>query len=264
VKVSGLLDGSLDRWRLRGCTTLGKRPVLRGAPKVMIAGRLDVGDDLLLSSVPVQSHLWVVGAMRVGDRVRIGAGAAISAMASIEIGDDVAIGDYCILMDSDFHRAGDFHAAVEPKPVRIESGAQLGHRVVVLPGATVGHGAVVLPGSVVSGAVLPKTVVGGNPARPDFGAVAGALDGTSAAAAAEVPRLVMKVLGLAEIPTEHAGPADIAQWDSLGALRLLIALEETFGITLAEDAFRSVRTVRDLVGQVEAAALRRSSNASTP
>jgi acyl carrier protein len=114
--------------------------------------------------------------------------------------------------------------------------------------------------------VLPRTVVGGNPARPDFGAVAvrGALDGTSDAAAAEVPRLVMKVLGLAEVPTEHVGPADIPQWDSLGALRLLVALEETFGITLAEDAFRSVRTVRDLVGQVEAAALRRASNASTP
>ncbi len=250
------LEGALGRRKLRGCTRIGDRPRVRGTPVVINTGELVVGHDFSLSSRPVRSHLYVVGRMRVGDRVHIGAGAAISSLGSIDIEDDVSIGDFVIVMDSDFHVADDFHTAAVPRPVFIGKGARLGHRVVVLPGSRVGRGAVVKGGSVVSGEVADGAVVEGNPARSRFAPV----EGEDARADAAVPRLVMQVLGLRDLPGPEAGPEQIAQWDSLGALRLVVALEETFAITLAEDQVRSARSIRELTEHVEAARLRRASN----
>ena len=193
--------------------------------------------------------------MRIGNRVRIGAGAAISSLGRIDIGDDVSMGDFVIIMDSDFHVADDVSANAIPRPVRIGNGVRLGHRVVVMPGSTIGAGAVVRAGSVVSGQVAADAVVEGNPARARF---AGAESGDDGTASADVPRLVMQVLGLASMPDAHAGPEQISQWDSLGALRLIVAIEETFGIALAEDEMKGARSIRDLSRHVEAARLRKA------
>jgi acetyltransferase-like isoleucine patch superfamily enzyme/acyl carrier protein len=214
------------------------------------SGELVIGDDFQMVSTPVRSHLWVTGKMRIGNRVRIGAGAAISALGNVEIADDVSMGDFVIVMDSDFHVADDFHANAVPRPVRIGAGARLGHRVVVLPGSSVGAKAVVVAGSVVSGDVADGAVVEGNPARPRF---RGQDAGGEPSAVADVPRLVMQVLALQSLPEASAGPEQIAQWDSLGALRLIVAIEETFGITLAEDQMKASRSIRDLAAHVEAA-----------
>jgi acetyltransferase-like isoleucine patch superfamily enzyme len=254
VTLQERLEGVLGRRKLRGCTRLGERPVVRGTPLVLNTGELVVGDDFSLSSRPVRSHFYVAGRMRIGDRVRIGAGAAISALGSVDVEDDVSIGDYVIVMDSDFHVADDFHAAAVPRPVHIGRGARIGHRVVVLPGSRVGAGAVVKAGSVVSGEVADGAVVEGNPARSRSAPV----EGADAPADAAVPRLVMQVLGLRSVPGPDAGPEQIAQWDSLGALRLIVALEETFAITLAEDQVKSARSIRELTQHVAAARLRAS------
>jgi acyl carrier protein len=133
--------------------------------------------------------------------------------------------------------------------------------VVVLPGSTIGARAVVVAGSVVSGDVAEGAVVEGNPARARF---RGAGAGDDAPAVSDVPRLVMQVLALPSLPDASAGPEQIAQWDSLGALRLIVAIEETFGIALAEDQMKAARSIRELAGHVEAARLRKaSSSAST-
>jgi acetyltransferase-like isoleucine patch superfamily enzyme/acyl carrier protein len=213
-----------------------------------------VGDDFSMSSSPVRSHLYVTGRMHIGDRVRIGAGAAISSLGRVDIDDDVSMGEFVIIMDSDFHVADDFHAAAVPRPVHVGRGARLGHRVVVMPGSRVGAGAVVKACSVVSGDVVENAVVEGNPARPRSVAQT---DGEDGPLEAGVPRLVMQVLGLRSLPDLDAGPEQITQWDSLGTLRLIVALEETFGIALAEDQVKAVRSIRELTAQVEAARLRK-------
>jgi acetyltransferase-like isoleucine patch superfamily enzyme len=228
--------------------------VLRGAPFVSNTGELRIGDDFHLVSRPVRSHLFVTGRMVIGHRVRVGAGAAISCLGSVILEDDVAIGDFAIVLDSDFHAAEDMSARSAPRPIRIGKKARIGHRVVVLPGSSIGPGAVVRAGSIVSGEVAAGTTVEGNPARVRLERDDSAEP--TGDAARDVPRLVMRVFGLPGIPDIYAGPAQISQWDSLGALRLIVALEETFGISLAEDQFKSVRSIHDLVGHVEGAGRR--------
>jgi acetyltransferase-like isoleucine patch superfamily enzyme len=260
LNVLARLEGALARRRLRACSRVGRGPALQGAPFIRNTGELVIGDDFCMISTPVRSHLWVTGAMRIGDRVRIGAGAAISALGRVDIGDDVSMGDFVIVMDSDFHVADDAGADALPRPVRIGDGARLGHRVVVLPGSTIGARAVVVAGSVVSGDVADGAVVEGNPARARFRA---ADPNGDAPTVSDVPRLVMQVLALPSLPDVNAGPEQIAQWDSLGALRLIIAIEETFGIALAEDQMRAARSIRDLARHVEEARLRKMSSQSS-
>jgi acyl carrier protein len=50
-------------------------------------------------------------------------------------------------------------------------------------------------------------------------------------------------------PDPAHGPAEIPGWDSLGALRLLLALEEEFGVVLPDTlgSARSVLELRDVV-----------------
>ena len=109
-------------------------------------------------------------------------------------------------------------------------------------------------GSVVSGDIAENALVEGNPARPRS---LGQEGGDGASVAIDVPRFVMQVLGLRSLPDADAGPDQITQWDSLGALRLFVALEETFGIALAEDQMRGARSIRELATHVEAARLRK-------
>jgi acetyltransferase-like isoleucine patch superfamily enzyme len=243
-------DGAITARRLRECTRVGARPTLYGSPSVYNVGELVVGDDFRLVSCPIRSHMFVTqgGRMRIGHRVNIGAGAALSCLGRLDIDDDVTMGDYVIVMDSDFHVAQDKTVDATPRAVHIGRGARLGHRVVVLPGSTVGSGAIVRSGSVVSGDVPDHAVVEGNPARPSLERAS-----PSEAVSEDVPRLVMHVLGLAAVPDLSAGPGQIAEWDSLGALRLIVALEERLGVSLTDDDLRSVQSVGELVGRVEAA-----------
>lgn len=240
---------ALARWHLRACTSVGARTVLRGPPIVLNSGVVVIGDDFSLSSAPVRSHLVASGTMRIGDRVHIGGGAAISCVGEIEIGDDVSIGDFAMIFDSDFHVADDIGAIAAPKPIRIAQGVRVGHRVVILPGSTIGAGAVVKAGSVISGVIPDNAIVEGNPARPSR-----PNDGSSREASLlDIPSLVMQVLGLTSLPDVQDGPKQIAKWDSFGSLRLIVAIEERFGVALSEDQFKSARSIGELAAHVKAA-----------
>ncbi len=227
---------------------------MEGRPLIVNRGTFVVGSDFELRSVPVQSHLVSSygGRLRIGDRVRIAHGVGISCSGRIDIDDDVSIGAFCMLLDSDFHVAGASEIAPEPKPIHIGQGAKLGHRVIVLPGSKVGAGAVVLAGSVVSGEVPAHTVVSGNPARPPLASNDTGIDDPHDV----VPRLVRDVLGLERLPSADEGPDQISSWDSLGALRLIFALEERFSISLTEDEIKTARSIRDIVDRVGTARAR--------
>jgi maltose O-acetyltransferase len=255
MSPTGSIGDKLARFKLRQAARVGARPRVDGSPRVVGDGRIVIGDDFELRSRPVQSHLIVGqgGELVVGDGVRIESGAAISCQARVEIGDRVQLGAFCMIMDSDFHVAGDLNTAPELRPIWIGAGARLGHRVVVLPGARIGSGTVVLAGSVVSGEVPAGAVVAGNPARPELLGVAAG----GGPPEQEVPLLVQRVLGLSTAPAPGDGPDRISAWDSLGALRLVLALEEQFAITLTEDEIRTARTVGDIADRVAAAQRRR-------
>lgn len=243
--------------RLRGVTRIGHRARLEGTPFVDNEGTIVIGDDLWLSSRPVQSHLVTRGRGRIsiGDGVRIGSGAAIASEVGITIGDRVTLSAGCMLLDTDFHGADDYARTSEPAPIVIEAEASLGRGVVVLKGAQIGRGARISPGSVVSGIVAAGASVSGVPARVARVAQAGGGGRADAPRDASdamdrVRTVISETFSVARPIEPSDGPATIPAWDSLGTLRLLLALEDEFRVGLADDALRNAQTVAEVAEAV--------------
>jgi serine acetyltransferase len=248
---NGALRSTLDRAKsalwLRKVTRCGEGVVVDGQPLIVNAGEMTIGDGARLSSRPVQSH-FVLGdnaVLEIGKRVSVSYGAAVSAQSEVRIGDDTTIGPFVVIMDSDFHVVGDRAAHSVPTPIRIGRNVTIEARVTVLRGSTIGDGARIKSGSVVSGHIPASAVVGGVPAR--------SLVQESPSQKADLPTLVMRVLNLAVLPDLKDGPDQIPQWDSLGSLKLLLALEQTFGVTIGERQLKSAQSVAGLAEIVRVA-----------
>ncbi len=243
------------RW-LAACDRVGPGAVLAGKPTVGNRGRLEIGEHFRLSSQPVQSHM-VTGpgaVLLVGDDVAIAHGAAIAAFERVEIGSGARIAPYVIIMDTDFHVAGDRAERHETSPVTVGRGARIGSRVTILRGARIGDGAFVEAGSVVSGEVAPGARVAGVPAIAKGASTV--LSAGAGGTGADVPLVVMRTLGLASLPALDQGPPDLPQWDSLGALKLLLALEDAFSVSLAEEEMARAASVADLASMISRAVAR--------
>jgi maltose O-acetyltransferase len=158
----------LARARLARCDTVGDAPGLIGRPYISNLGRIEIGDELEMSSSPVRSHLATAhgGVLRIGDRVKIAHGVSISAHAEVSIGDGTFIGPMAIIMDVDFHDVRDREARGAPRPIYIGRNVVLGAGAIVLRGARIGDGARIAPCSVVCRLVPPGANARGNPARP--------------------------------------------------------------------------------------------------
>ncbi|HVP68491.1 MAG TPA: acyltransferase [Anaeromyxobacteraceae bacterium] len=231
---------------------LGAGARATGTPWISNQGRLAVGARFRLSCLPVQSHLVVArgAALEIGDDVVVGHGAAIAAHRSIRIGSGCRIGPFANIADTDFHVAGQRDAEPETTPIAIGRGVRIGARVTILRGAAIGDGATVEAGSVVSGIVAAGARVGGVPARPRGERAVGA-DGEDLPT--RVSAAVARALGLAVAPGLDAGREAVPGWDSLGALLVLLALEEEFGVTLDEGKAPQANGVGDLLALVDAA-----------
>jgi maltose O-acetyltransferase len=235
---------------LRGATTVGARAHTMGSPFVKCRGRLDIGDDFVFSSHRSSSHIVVArgGHVVIGNAVTIESGAAIACEASIHVGDRVRIGRDVMILDTDFHEASSMGSRGSAAPIRIGNDVHIGARVVVLKGASIGDGARVADESVVSGVVPANAFVSGNPARVRRASSDGEIDSRVAA-------VVRETLG--------ARDAIGATWDSLGALRLLLALEEEFAVALAHDALHGVASTDALTAVIERSLADRSPTRAT-
>lgn len=233
------------RVRFRDVTRLGARARTAGAPFIENHGRIEIGDDFFFSSQPVVSHMVCERGARIaiGHRVAIGSGAAIASHVEIQIGDDVRIGRNVMILDTDFHEIGDFQKSSEPLPVVIESGARLDDGVVVLKGARIGAGARVGRGSVVSGIIEPGVFASGVPAR-----AARKSGAPSDAELADRIRAIVAETFDTSRPVDLAdGPREIPRWDSLGTLRLLLAVEDELGVRLGDGGLYGAKSVADVV-----------------
>jgi acetyltransferase-like isoleucine patch superfamily enzyme len=245
-RIATLLEQRQTRQWLRGCERVGADPVLEGRPTIVDNGRILIGDRLRLESVPAPSHIatGAEGTVEIGDDVWIGHGAGIAATARVSIGSGSRIGPFAFILDTDFHVIGDRTGKVDATPIVIGRGVRLGSHVTVLRGSTIEDGAVVASGSVVSGHVAAGTQVAGVPARP-------IAQRSEADVSQRVPEVVMALFGLSEMPSPDVRRLEIPQWDSLGALRLLLTLEEVFDVALKEDEVVRVETVADLTTLVD-------------
>jgi acetyltransferase-like isoleucine patch superfamily enzyme/acyl carrier protein len=249
-----MLGWLFARAALVGADQVGRSPRVRGRPYVENFGRMQLGDELWLDSSIVQSHLVTgpKGVLEIGARVRIGYGAAIAAHARIDIGDGCQLGPFALLMDTDFHQAGRRDVAPEGRAIFLGRDVHLGSRVTILPGTSIGDGARIEDGSVVSGVISPGAVASGVPARVRGQSESTLMDG-SVDLGERLRQVVARVLALGTEPELNDGPATLKAWDSLGTLKLLLATEEGFGISVHEEEMTRVQTVADLVRLVEAA-----------
>jgi acetyltransferase-like isoleucine patch superfamily enzyme/acyl carrier protein len=233
-------------WLARECTSLGADAWLRGWPAVSNQGMLIIGSRFRCSSTPVTSHLVTAenGVLKVGDDVSVSFGAAIYCEDRIRIGDGTRFGPYVVLSDTDFHVVGDRLSRPKPRPIEIGRGVKIGARVTILPGVTVGDGATVLAGSTVAGIIAAGSIVSGVPAMVQHRLGHGTEN---------LRALVERIFDLPEAPALSSGPEEIAQWDSFGALRLLLAIEHELEVRLDEAEMTRVKSIADLVAAVERA-----------
>lgn len=101
---------------------------------------------------------WPVDQLHIGDYVCIGAEAVIPMG-----GNHTHRTDWFSLYPF-MEVIGD--AYVGKGDARIEDGAWIGMRAMIMPGVTIGEGAVVASGAIVTRDVEPYTIVAGNPAKP--------------------------------------------------------------------------------------------------
>jgi acetyltransferase-like isoleucine patch superfamily enzyme len=253
--VRAWLSERRARASLRACDAVGPHATVIGRPLVHNGGSVRIGRSFRFASVPAPSHLVCGrGVIEIGDDVSIGHGAGIVAWNAIRIGSGARIGPYAVIIDTDFHVVGQRDREAPTEPIAIGRDVRLGAHVTVLRGSTIGDGAIVEAGSVVAGAVAAGAHVAGVPARPVGGA---ALPLPGHAGAGDVPEVVRRALGLAGGLAPEDGPSTVPQWDSLGGLRVLLALEEAFGVGLSEDVVLRVATVADLMDVVARAVGRR-------
>lgn len=240
------------RGALLGAQQVGARPHVLGTPWVENAGRLEVGDDFTIASEPVPSHL-VVGPgalLKVGNRVSIGYGAAIAVTAQLTLGDDVVLGPKVMIMDTDFHDTADHDRASSSSAIVLGNRVNVGMGAVILKGAHLGDGVVVAPGSVVSGQVPAGAHVSGVPARPRRASSQTRRQLDPAELQERVLALISETFQASHQLTLSDGPHSLPAWDSLGQLRLLVALEDELGVTIEGKKLGTAGTVADVLALV--------------
>jgi acetyltransferase-like isoleucine patch superfamily enzyme/acyl carrier protein len=252
LTVAGNDVSAFERWvikrRLRAVSRVGVGARLKGRADLGGGGEIVIGDGFFLLSRPVRSHIVAFpgAVITIGDGVQISYGAAIAAQRAIDIGSNTMFGPFVVIMDNDFHRVGDRDAAGEVAPVRIGSDVKVGARVTILRGSIIGDNVRIMSGSMVSGVVPSGVTIAGVPARVVAASSAAVMNSIG------IAELVQSVLGLSECPDRDQGPAEFAAWDSLGTLRLLLAIEETYGVNLDEGDMRAGNTIGALSAIVEA------------
>jgi acetyltransferase-like isoleucine patch superfamily enzyme/acyl carrier protein len=216
--VVGFVDRVRSRTALRSATRVGDGVRVFGWPRVVNEGELTIGARVALLSSPSPIEFVVARGARlvVEERALIESGASLRTGSSLHIGRGVRVGAGCIIGDE---AAGD-RATLIGDGAWLENGAVVASGTVVPPGAVVGASAPV--GSVASSPVRRE------PPPP--------VDDGADRIPADIDRRLRAVLSRVVAATSSVEPAteltQVKGWDSLAALRALVAIEKEFSIIL--------------------------------
>jgi maltose O-acetyltransferase len=146
---------------LRHCDEVGARVRTVGRPSVENLGRIRVGPDAIINSIPFAVRLATSprGSIEIGRHFIVNYVASIASDASVVLGDRVTVGPYARVCDYEGDPAG------APAGVVIGDDVWLTIRVTVCKGVRIGAGTIVTAGSVVTQDLPPHVIAGGVPAR---------------------------------------------------------------------------------------------------
>jgi maltose O-acetyltransferase len=102
--------------------------------------------------------------LRIGEACGFNFGCHFELSGEIFIDDDVSVGHQVTFLTQCYDATNPNQRGVpkESKPIRIEKGAWLGARCIVLPGVTIGAGSVIAAQTIVRENVAPNLLVTGN------------------------------------------------------------------------------------------------------
>jgi acetyltransferase-like isoleucine patch superfamily enzyme/acyl carrier protein len=233
--VVGLVDRLRSRAALRAATRIGEGVRLFGWPRIVNEGELTIGSYVSLLSTPSPVEFVVApgATMVVAERALIESGASLRARGTLRIGRGARIGAGCIVGDD----------GKDDGETTIGDGAWIEDGVVV-PGGT----------NVPAGTVLARRVATSAAASVPRGPTVPVAAGSSDGASADIDRRLRAVLSRVVAATSSVDAAteltQVKGWDSLAALRALVALEKEFAIVLPITLFAerpSLETVTPVI-----------------
>jgi acyl carrier protein len=220
------LEEALGRVSLRGATGVGPGTRVFGWPRVENQGELLVGRDVTFVATPAAIELRVLpgASLVIGARALIESGVLIRAVGAVRIGRGVRIGAGCVI-DGEAP-GGDPYAG----GVSIGEGAWLENGVILHGGAEVPPGTVIRPEI---SAFAPRSPRSEGQGFSD--------EHASGEGEADFDRRLRAVLSRVVAATSTVEPdaelTTVRGWDSLAALRALVALEREFSIVLPVNLF---------------------------
>jgi acyl carrier protein len=212
------LNGVHTRLALSGATSVGAGVRVFGWPQISCDGEFVVGDGVVFVSSPAPIEIVVPrgGRLAIGDGSLIEGGAILRARHRVTIGIHARIGVGCIVDDD----------GRLPEEIIVRDRAWIEDGAVLLGGARVAAGVTVSKGS----------VVGGSGAAPASARTAND-DHAARVIEQRVRAVIVRVVPSASLVEKGADLRACKGWDSLAALRALVALEKEFAVTLPHDLF---------------------------
>lgn len=139
----------------------GLMPLSRIKCRLLRAFGATIGAGLVMKPNVRVKFPWK---LTVGNNCWIGQDVWIDNLAEVTLGDDVCLsqGAYLCTGSHDIRKES---FDLITRPVRVERGAWIGAKAILLPGTTIGAGTVVAAGSVVRGAIGEDALIAGNPAE---------------------------------------------------------------------------------------------------
>lgn len=221
--VSAAIDEAKARVAIRVATRLGPGTRVFGWPRIACDGELVVGRSVVFVSTPAPITLVVApgASIVIGEGALIESGATVRASGRVVIGSRARIGVGCILDDE----------------------GPAGRGITVHDGAWLEDGVVLLGGAVVAAQAFVRRE------RSNLEAPAGteAADAeTALLVGTRVRSVVSRVVSAAGSIEASADLAHVKGWDSLAALRVLVALEKEFAVSLPSDLLANHPTLESI------------------
>lgn len=206
------VDAGHVRIALRNATRTERAVKIFGWPSIVNAGHLRIGARVVLVSTPSPVTLVVErgGSIEIGDDAILESGVTVRARRRIVIGRSACIGAGCVIDDS----------CSDGDELRVDAGARLAPSVIVDGSSSLRE------------CLRPSSAPG--------------TDTTS-------DRVRMVIAEIVPAVSTLDGGEDLRRvdaWDSLAALRVVVALEKELGVQLPYDLFASPRTLDSVVAMV--------------